>query len=77
MARAEAALADDPDDAAALGDLATAAFLESGATGDPAWLVRSERAAQRATALEPGDFRSMDVLGRIALTRHQFADALA
>ena len=76
VARAEAALAADPDDAVALGNLATAAFLQAGATGEPTWLTTSQRAAQRAVALDPRDFRSMDVLGHIALTRHQFADAL-
>jgi tetratricopeptide (TPR) repeat protein len=76
IARARASLADDPDDAAALGTLATAAFIQAGATGDPAWLVTSERAATRAVTLQPRDFSAMDVLGRIALTRHQFADAL-
>ena len=76
IAQARAAIADDPDDAAAHGTLAAAAFTQAGATGDPAWLVTSQRAAERAVALDPRDFRSMDVLGRIDLTRHQFAEAL-
>jgi tetratricopeptide (TPR) repeat protein len=76
IAEARAAIAENPADAAAHGTLAAAAFTQAAATGDPSWLVTSQRAAERALALDPRDFRSMDVLGRIDLTRHQFAGAL-
>jgi tetratricopeptide (TPR) repeat protein len=76
IAEARAAIARDPGDAAAHAALAAASLSEADATGDPAWLATSERAALRAVALDPRDFRSLDVLGAIALTQHRFADAL-
>jgi len=74
--RAQAALADHPGDAAALGALASASLDQARATGDPSWLSTAERAARRALAADRRDFGAMDDLGSLALTRHRFAEAL-
>ncbi len=45
IARAQAALADDPDDPAALSALAEASLVRLRETGDPSWLTRADQAA--------------------------------
>ena len=74
--RAQAALAEHPHDAAALGALASAALDQARTTGDPSWLTTAGQAARRALAVNPRDFGTMDDLGSLALTRHRFAEAL-
>jgi tetratricopeptide (TPR) repeat protein len=74
--RAQAALAERPDDAAALGALASASLDQARTTGDPSWLATAERAARGALRADPRDFGAMDALGSLALTRHRFAEAL-
>jgi tetratricopeptide (TPR) repeat protein len=74
--RAQAALAEHPDDAAALGALASASLDQARTTGDPSWLSTADQAARRALEADPRDFGAMDALGVLALTRHRFAEAL-
>ncbi len=75
--RADAALAEDPRDAAALSALAEASLVRLRETGDPSWQTRADEAARRALAAEPRNFAAMDVLGSLSLTRHRFAEALS
>ena len=75
--RAQATLAEHPDDDAALGALAGASLDQARTTGDPSWLTTADRAAHKVLAAEPRDFGAMDDLGSLALTRHRFAEALS
>jgi tetratricopeptide (TPR) repeat protein len=77
IARAQAALADDPDNAAALSALAETSLVRARETGDPSWHTRAEQAARRALASDPRRFTAMDALGSLALTRHRFEEALS
>ena len=77
ISRAQAALADDPADAAALSALAEASLVRARETGDPSWHTRAEEAARRALAADPRRFTAMDALGSLALTRHRFEEALS
>jgi tetratricopeptide (TPR) repeat protein len=74
--RAQAVLADHPDDAAALSALAESSLVRLRETGDPSWLTRADQAARRALAADPKRFTAMDALGSLSLTRHRFAEAL-
>ncbi len=74
--RAQAVLADHPDDAAALSALAESSLVRLRETGDPSWLTRADEAARRALAADPRRFAAMDALGSLSLTRHRFAEAL-
>lgn len=75
--RAQAALAGDSDDPAALSALASASLVRLRETGDPSWLTRADEAARRALAADPKAFAAMDALGSLSLTRHRFAEALS
>jgi tetratricopeptide (TPR) repeat protein len=77
IARAQAALEDDPGNAAALSAIAEASLVRLRETGDPSWLTRADEAARRALGAEPRRFTAMDVLGSLSLTRHRFAEALS
>ena len=74
--RAQAVLADNPDDAPALTALAESSLVRLRETGDPSWLTRADEAAHRALAADPRRFAAMDALGSLSLTRHRFAEAL-
>ena len=78
IARAQAALADDPDDPAALSALAEAVARRACARpATRAGYTRADQAARAALAADPRRFTAMDVLGDLALTRHRFAEALS
>ncbi len=77
VARAQAALADDPGDPAALSALAEASLVRLRETGDPSWLTRADQAARQALSADPRRFTAMDALGSLSLTRHRFAEALS
>jgi tetratricopeptide (TPR) repeat protein len=77
IARAHAALAEDPADATALSALAEASLVRARETGDPSWHTRAEQAARKALAADPRRFTAMDALGSLALTRHRFEEALS
>jgi tetratricopeptide (TPR) repeat protein len=77
ISRAQAALEENPGDAAALSALAEASLVRARETGDPSWHTRAEQAARRALASDPRRFTAMDALGSLALTRHRFAEALS
>ena len=77
IARAQAALADDPDDPLVLSALAEASLVRLRETGDPSWLTRADQAARAALGADPRRFTAMDVLGSLSLTRHRFAEALS
>ncbi|HTI35881.1 MAG TPA: tetratricopeptide repeat protein [Miltoncostaea sp.] len=76
IARAQAAIAKDPRNGAALDALAGAALDQARATGDPSWLTTADRASRRSLRIHPRDFGAMDDLGSLALTRHRFRQAL-
>lgn len=76
IAVAEARLAEDPERLSALTALAGAALDRARQTGDPTWNATAEEAARRALAVDPRSFDALDVLGALALTRHEFRDAL-
>ncbi len=77
IALAEARVAADPADVAALTTLAEAYIARAGATGDPAWLTRADEAARRAVRHDPRAFAALDALGHVAASRHRFEEALA
>ncbi|HEX2504488.1 MAG TPA: tetratricopeptide repeat protein, partial [Miltoncostaeaceae bacterium] len=77
VSRAQVALAENPDDPAALSALAEASLVRARETGDPSWHTRAEQAARAALAADARRFTAMDTLGTLALTRHRFAEALS
>jgi tetratricopeptide (TPR) repeat protein len=76
ISQAQATLADDPDRLSALNALAGASLDRARQTGDPTWNTTATEAAERALAVDPRSFDALDVMGTLALTRHQFRDAL-
>ena len=76
IAQAQAILANDPERLSALNQLAGASLDRARQTGDPTWNTTATEAAQRALAVDPRSFDALDVMGTLALTRHQFRDAL-
>ncbi len=76
IARAQAAIASDPRNAAALTALASASLDKARTTGDPTWNTRADAAARRAIAVDPRNVGALDALGTLALTRHEFREAL-
>src|SRR5690349_686622 len=56
LARAQAAIAKDPRNGAALDALAGAALDQARATGDPSWLTTADRASRRSLRIHPRDF---------------------
>ena len=76
IAQAQAILADDPDRLSALTELAGASLDRARQTGDPSWNTTATEAAQRALAVDARSFDALDVMGTLALTRHQFRQAL-
>jgi tetratricopeptide (TPR) repeat protein len=76
IAQAQATLADDPDRLSALDALAGASLDRARQTGDPTWNTTATEAAQRALAIDPRSFDALDVMGTLALTRHEFRQAL-
>ena len=77
IAQAQATLADDPERLSALNALAGASLDRARQTGDPTWNTTAAEAAERALAVDPASFDALDVMGTLALTRHEFRDALA
>lgn len=76
VARAQAAIEANPRDGVALAELANAALLRFRETGDPSWYGTAEEAAQRALEVDPENFRALDAMGELALSRHRFRDAI-
>ena len=76
IAQAQATLADDPDRLSALNALAGASLDRARQTGDPSWNTTAGEAAERALEVDPKSFDALDVMGTLALTRHEFRDAL-
>jgi tetratricopeptide (TPR) repeat protein len=76
IAQAQAILTNDPERLSALNQLAGASLDRARQTGDPTWNTTATEAAQRALAVDPRSFDALDVMGTLALTRHQFRDAL-
>jgi tetratricopeptide (TPR) repeat protein len=76
IAQAQATLAGDPDRLSALDALAGASLDRARQTGDPTWNTTATEAAQRALAVDPRSFDALDVMGTLALTRHEFRQAL-
>jgi tetratricopeptide (TPR) repeat protein len=76
IARLQAKLKQYPDDWKAAGDLGDAYLQKVRETGDPAWYPKAEAVFQRSLQLRPDNFNAMASLGALALSRHQFRDAL-
>lgn len=76
IAAAQARLAEDPERLSALTALAGAAVERARQTGDPAWNTTADEAARRALVVDASSFDALDVLGTLALTRHDFRGAL-
>ncbi len=58
-------------------DLGSAYLQKARESGDPAYYPRAEAAFQQALAADPNDFRALAGLGALALSRHQFQQALS
>src|SRR6185295_6934748 len=65
-----------PRDAAAYGQLGEAYLQRGRETGDPTFYARADAALATALDLAPDDFEAMISRGALALTRHQFSEAL-
>lgn len=76
VARLQAEVEENPRNGGAFGELANAALLRFRETGDPSWYGVAERAAERALELNPDNFRALDAMGALALSRHRFRDAI-
>ncbi|HEX9269960.1 MAG TPA: tetratricopeptide repeat protein [Candidatus Limnocylindria bacterium] len=72
----QGALAARPGDAATYRELGIAYLQRVRETGDPTLYPRAEVALRRALELDGDDFRTLAALGTLALSRHQFTDAL-
>lgn len=76
ITKAQEALRANPDDTKAQLDLAVA-FLQKGReTADPTLYTGAETLLEMVAAVAPDDIRVLNAQGSLALTRHQFADAL-
>lgn len=65
-----------PDDTKAKVDLADGYLQKARETGDPTYYGKAEPLLMQALASEPENFNAMTSLGSLALSRHQFLDAL-
>lgn len=63
-------------DSVAYGNLGIAYLQKARETGDPAWYVKAGSALGKAYEIDPKDIRALMGLGSLALSRHQFRDAL-
>lgn len=65
-----------PDDWKTAGDLGDAYLQKVRETGDAAWYPKAEAVLQQSLQRKPDNFNAMASLGALALSRHQFHDAL-
>lgn len=72
----QARLTKKPDDAQAYEYLGVAYLQKARETGDPGYYGKAEELLNRALSLKPDDFGAMTALGALALSRHQFSEAL-
>lgn len=77
VARAEARIDANPNDADAHALLAVSALGMVKQTADSTWYVRADTAAARALALDPDHVVALEARGTLANARHRFRDALA
>lgn len=66
-----------PADGEAFSQLGDSYLQRARETADPSYYTRAEAALTKALELDPNDFEAMISLGALALSRHQFPDALA
>jgi len=77
VARYRAQAAAKPRSARAADNLALAELQMAREDGDPTWYTRADALFRHAVALAPGDFTALAGQGSLALSRHDFAGALA
>jgi tetratricopeptide (TPR) repeat protein len=77
VSRLEQAVAADPTDAKSLALLGLAYGQRWRETGDPSFVSLQARALRRARTLKPRDPLTLQGLGSLALTQHEFRHALA
>jgi tetratricopeptide (TPR) repeat protein len=73
----QAKLRQNPNDVKSLGQLGQLYLQRARETGDPAYYSRAEAAFTDALARDKGDITATVGLGSLALSRHQFREALA
>lgn len=66
-----------PDDQRAYGQLGAAYVQRARETGDPSYYTKADAVVAEALRRDPRDQAALAVKGSLALSRHQFADALA
>ncbi|HEY1012926.1 MAG TPA: tetratricopeptide repeat protein [Herpetosiphonaceae bacterium] len=66
-----------PDDQRAYGQLGAAYAQRARETGDPAYYTKADAVVAEALRRDPRDQTALAVKGSLALSRHQFAEALA
>src|SRR5947209_10231535 len=76
IAKLQGKLKQDPDDWKAAGDLGDAYLQKVRETGDAAWYPKADAVLQQSLQRRPDNFNAMASLGSLALSRHQFRDAL-
>lgn len=76
IARTQARLRANPDDARALNQLAAAYLQKVREVGDPAYYARAEALLAMALRQDPTDAEALTLLGTVDLGRHQFLEAL-
>lgn len=72
----QARLRERPTDSRAYSQLGAAYLQKARESGDPAYYPKAEAVLNKALELKPDDFEAMISLGSLALSRHQFRDAL-
>jgi len=77
VARYRAEAAASPRSAQAADNLALAELQMAREDGDPTWYTRADALFRHAVALAPADFTALAGQGSLALSRHDFAGALA
>ena len=65
-----------PDDWRAFSQLGLVFLQKARETGDPTYYQKTEDALSKALAMEPEDYSATGAMGALALSRHQFRDAL-
>ncbi len=76
LAALQVRLHDRPDDPALLASLGQIYVQRARETGDPAYYPRAEEAFRRALTHDAGNVDALAGLGSLALSRHQFREAL-
>ncbi|MFN8484415.1 MAG: tetratricopeptide repeat protein [Anaerolineae bacterium] len=76
IARLQARLKQQPDDARSLTQLGGAYLQKARETGDPSYYGRAEAVLKQALTRNPSDLDALGFMGSLALSRHQFREAL-